>query len=132
METKIKFGISENRMREVFGDAYRLESYVEGRDYVRHKIRVGTRVAFRSDILDGQVAVVSHDAPAPAQPPERSEQPGAASDRQEVLVTRKYPNQRYVETTAGKVFVGGKTPKVGQTISVKNGVMLVNATVGTV
>lgn len=130
----MKFSISEKKMREVLGAAYRLENYVEGRDYVRHKIRVGTRVAFRSDILDGHVAAVSDDTPAPAQLPERSEEPVAANDKLdgEAVVTRKYPNPRYVETTVGKVFVGQKTPKVGQTINVKNGVMVVKATVGTV
>ena len=112
-----KYNISERTMREAVGAGYKLENYVEGRDYVRHKIRVGTRVAFRSDMLSSmepKVAVMeSKDHMMPLE--QNSE-----TIVSEVVVTRRHPNQRYVETTGGLIFVGGKPVKVGQKLKVRD------------
>lgn len=132
METKIKFGVYEREVKELLGDKYALEKFVEGVDYKRLRIRVGTRVMFRNGILEslgGERVVV-----APAQPAEQSEQQGQATGDVllEAVVTKRHPNPRYVNTTVGRVFVGGKPVKLGQKIFVKDQTLFLKKTLGTV
>jgi len=125
MDTIVKFGVYEKEVKAVLGERYDLAAFEEGKDYKRYKIRVGTRVAFRNGILaelgskpaettvsvNGQEILDGSPVEKPSQPVEVE---------REVVVTRKYPNPRYVETTAGQVFVGGKPVKLGQRIRVRN------------
>lgn len=131
METKIKFGVYEREVKALLGDKYALEKFVEGVDYKRLRIRVGTRVMFRNGILEslgGEQVMV-----APAQPAEQSEQQGQATgDVLEAVVTQKHPNPRYVNTTVGRVFVGGKPVKLGQKIFVKDQALFLKKTLGVV
>lgn len=150
MTATIKYGVYEKEVKAVLGDKYDLLSFVEGVDYKRYKVKYGTRVAFRNGILEelrGPV-VVSNDTIVPVDAPERSE-PQVVGESQVVsepqvqsanvgeatrdaIVTQKYPNPRYVNTTIGRVFVGGKPVKVGQTIVVKDHILVLKPTVGTV
>lgn len=142
MTATIKYGVYEKEVKAVLGDKYDLLLFVEDVDYKRYKVKYGTRVAFRNGILEelrGPV-VVSNDTAAPIDAPERSEpqvvgEPQIVSEPQvqpvnvgeatrDAIVTQKYPNPRYVNTTIGRVFVGGKPVKVGQTIVVKDQVLV--------
>lgn len=144
MTATIKYGVYEKEVKAVLGDKYDLLSFVEDVDYKRYKVKYGTRVAFRNGILEelrGPV-VVSDDTAAPVDAPERSEsqvvsEPQVQSANvgevtRDAIVTQKYPNPRYVNTTIGRVFVGGKPVKVGQTIVVKDHTLVLKPTVGTV
>lgn len=144
MTATIKYGVYEKEVKAVLGDKYDLLSFVEDVDYKRYKVKYGTRVAFRNGILEelrGPV-VVSDDTIVSVDAPERSE-PQVVSEPQvqptkvaqatrDVIVTQKYPNPRYVNTTIGRVFVGGKPVKIGQTIVVKDQTLVLKPTVGTV
>jgi hypothetical protein len=121
MHKTVKFGVYEKEVKAVLGERYDLASFVEGTDYKRFKIRVGTRIAFRNGILEelgGKPAERSEPQAAPVEVSEPAEKKPVGL--QEVIVTRKYPNPRYVETTGGQVFVGGKPVKLGQRIRVRN------------
>lgn len=144
MTATIKYGVYEKEVKAVLGDKYDLLSFVEDVDYKRYKVKYGTRVAFRNGILEelrGPV-VVSNDTIVPVDAPERSEsqvvsepqvQPAKVGEAtRDAIVTQKYPNPRYVNTTIGRVFVGGKPVKVGQTIVVKDQTLVLKPTVGTV
>ena len=114
----VKFGVYERAVKALLGDKYALEKFVEGVDYKRMRVRVGTRVMFRNDILEsigGERVMVS-----PAQLAEQSEPQKQGDEVQEAVVTQRYPNPRYVNTTIGRVFVGGKPVKLGQKIRVRN------------
>jgi hypothetical protein len=114
----VKFGVYERAVKALLGDKYALEKFVEGVDYKRMRVRIGTRVMFRNDILEsigGERVMVS-----PAQPAEQSEPQKQGDEVQEAVVTQRYPNPRYVNTTIGRVFVGGKSVKLGQKIRVRN------------
>ena len=104
-------------MKAVLGERYDLAAFEEGKDYKRYKIRVGTRVAFRNGIL-AELGGKPAERSEPQAVPVKQSQP--VEVEREVVVTRKYPNPRYVETTAGQVFVGGKPVKLGQKIRVRN------------
>jgi hypothetical protein len=114
----VKFGVYEREVKQVLAGKYALEKFVEGVDYKRVRVRVGTRVMFRNSIWESlgvEQAVVS-----PAQPAEQSELQKQGDEIQEAVVTQRYPNPRYVNTTIGRVFVGGKPVKLGQKIRVRN------------
>jgi hypothetical protein len=114
----VKFGVYEREVKQVLAGKYALEKFVEGVDYKRVRVRVGTREMFRNSIWESlgvEQAVVS-----PAQPAEQSELQKQGDEIQEAVVTQRYPNPRYVNTTIGRVFVGGKPVKLGQKIRVRN------------
>lgn len=118
----VKFGVYEREVKQVLAGKYALEKFVEGVDYKRVRVRVGTRVMFRNSIWESlgvEEAVVS-----PAQPAEQSEPQKQGDKVQEAVVTQRYPNPRYVNTTIGRVFVGGKSVKLGQKIRVRNSELL--------
>lgn len=118
---KPKFTIFEKAVKERDGESYSLDNYKENYDYIRRNVRYGTRVIFRDTILEA----VSQPA---------VDQVGEATDMVSVQkqldtlkkcrVTRKYPNPRIVETDKGRVFVGGHNVKLGQTILVKDGTLV--------
>lgn len=132
METTVKFGVYEKHVKALLGDKYDLASFVEGQDYKRFKTGYASRVAFRNGILEelggkpAETAVSSNSqeildsSPAQEKPVEKVQKPSQPKGVYEVVVTRKYPNPRYVETTGGQVFVGGKPVKLGQRIRVRN------------
>lgn len=126
----IKFGIYEKAVKELLGEKYRIEMFVEGRDFVRHKIRVGTRVMFRNGILE-ELAAGKGSVQVATETPERSECQdevvGVTERDGEAIVTQRYPNPRYVNTTVGRVFVGGKPVKLGQRIRVCEGKLVIRA-----
>lgn len=120
METKVKFGVYEKQVKALLGERYDLASFVEGVDYKRFKTGYASRVAFRNGILEelgGKPAETIVSQQVEQKPVEKEQKPVGL---QEVVVTRKYPNPRYVETTGGQVFVGGKPVKLGQKIRVRN------------
>lgn len=120
METKVKFGVYEKQVKALLGDKYDLASFVEGVDYKRFKTGYASRVAFRNGILEelgGKPAETIVSQQVQEKPVEKEQK---SVGLQEVVVTRKYPNPRYVETTGGQVFVGGKPVKLGQKIRVRN------------
>ena len=111
---KPKFTIFEKAVKERDGESYSLENYKENYDYVRRAVRYGTRVIFRDTILE-----------AVSQPV--IDQVGEATDMvavQKCKITRMYPNPRIVDTDKGRVFVGGRPVKLGQTILVKDNTMV--------
>lgn len=123
METTVKFGVYEKHVKALLGDKYDLASFVEGKDYKRFKTGYASRVAFRNGILEelgGKPADTAVSQQAEQKPVEKEQKPSQPKGVYEVVVTRKYPNPRYVETTAGQVFVGGKPVKLGQRIRVRN------------
>jgi hypothetical protein len=128
MDTGIKFGVYEKEVKALTGDNYDLGGFMEGLDYRKYKIRVGHRVMFRNGILEelgGKVAEQSEPQVKEEVKPAKAEKRGGIY---EVVVTRKYPNPRYVETTGGQVFVGGKPVKLGQKIQVRNNELVLKRT----
>jgi hypothetical protein len=128
MDTGIKFGVYEKEVKALTGDNYDLGKFVEGVDYRKYKIRVGHRVMFRNGILEelgGKVPEQSEPQVKEDVKPAKAEKRGGIY---EVVVTRKYPNPRYVETTGGQVFVGGKPVKLGQKIQVRNNELVLKRT----
>jgi len=120
METKVKFGVYEKQVKALLGERYDLASFVEGTDYKRFKTGYASRVMFRNGMLEelgGKPADTAVSQQVQEKPVEKEQKPVGM---QEVVVTRKYPNPRYVETTGGQVFVGGKPVKLGQRIRVRN------------
>lgn len=116
----MKFGVYEKQVKALLGERYDLASFVEGVDYKRFKTGYASRVAFRNGILEelgGKPAETIVSQQVEQKPVEKEQKPVGL---QEVVVTRKYPNPRYVETTGGQVFVGGKPVKLGQKIRVRN------------
>ena len=116
----MKFGVYEKQVKALLGDKYDLASFVEGVDYKRFKTGYASRVAFRNGILEelgGKPAETIVSQQVQEKPVEKEQK---SVGLQEVVVTRKYPNPRYVETTGGQVFVGGKPVKLGQKIRVRN------------
>ncbi len=121
MHNTVKFGVYEKQVRALLGERYDLASFVEGTDYKRFKTGYASRVMFRNGMfeeLGGKPAERSEPQAAPVETSEPAAQKPVGL--QEVIVTRKYPNPRYVETTGGQVFVGGKPVKLGQRIRVRN------------
>lgn len=123
----MKFVVFEKAVKLLMGAQYDLAKFVEGVDYRRVKIRVGTRVMFRSNILEDLVerGVLEQRAELPAETVRQSEQP--VQRAAEAIVTQRYPNPRYVNTTVGRVFVGGKPVKLGQRIQVCEGKLVIKA-----
>jgi hypothetical protein len=129
MHKTVKFGVYEKQVRALLGERYDLASFVEGTDYKRFKTGYASRVMFRNGMLEelgGKPAETNvspnsqgilDSSPVQEKTVEKEQKPVGL---QEVIVTRKYPNPRYVETTGGQVFVGGKPVKLGQRIRVRN------------
>lgn len=126
-----KFTVTEAHVRERDGESYYLGNYKEGEDYVFRKCFKSYKRMFRSDIL-GATNEQSLAVEEPKQVSEEAteqleEQPEVSvatrNVAQECKITRLYPNQRWVETDKGRVFVGlkGNKLRVNQVISVLNG-----------
>jgi hypothetical protein len=119
-----KFTVAEADVRERDGEAYSVDSYKEGEDYVQRKCFKSYKRVFRSDILGAtnEESSVVEEQPQASAP--------VAGEIQECKIKRLYPNQRWVETDKGKVFVGlkGTTLRVGQLINVLNGELVVKFT----
>jgi len=155
----MKFAVHEKQMKARLGAEYDLSKYTEGVDYKRQKTGFGSRVMFRSDILgsnDDHVvknaniivatvvdpSLVEHKqdkAPVIILRDEYNSEQDPVIVRPAILddtvrsarVTKKYANQRYVETdTLGRVFVGekGHQIKMSQIINVKNGSLYLQRT----
>jgi hypothetical protein len=155
----MKFAVHEKQMKARLGAEYDLSKYTEGVDYKRQKTGFGSRVMFRSDILgsnDDHVvknaniivatvvdpSLVEHKqdkAPVIILKDEYNSEQDPVIVRPAILddtvrsarVTKKYANQRYVETdTLGRVFVGekGHQIKMSQIINVKNGSLYLQRT----
>jgi len=131
MDTGIKFGVYEKEVKALTGDNYDLGGFMEGVDYRKYKIRVGHRVMFRNGILEELGGKVAETNVSPNSQGILDSSPAKAEKRggiYEVVVTKKYPNPRYVETTGGQVFVGGKPVKLGQKIQVRNNELVLKRT----
>lgn len=128
MHKTVKFGVYEKQVRALLGERYDLASFVEGTDYKRFKTGYASRVMFRNGMLEELGGKPAERSEPQAELVETSE-PAAQKPvgLQEVIVTRKYPNPRYVETTGGQVFVGGKPVKLGQRIQVCEGKLVIKA-----
>lgn len=155
----MKFAVHEKQMKARLGAEYDLSKYTEGVDYKRQKTGFGSRIMFRSDILgsnDDHVvnsaniivatvvdpSLVEHKqdkAPVIILRDEYNSEQDPVIVRPAILddtvrsarVTKKYANQRYVETdTLGRVFVGekGHQIKMSQIINVKNGSLYLQRT----
>ncbi len=155
----MKFAVHEKQLKARLGAEYDLSKYTEGVDYKRQKTGFGSRVMFRSDILgsnDDHVvnsaniivatvvdpSLVEHKqdkAPVIILRDEYNAEQDPVIVRPAILddtvrsarVTKKYANQRYVETdTLGRVFVGekGHQIKMSQIINVKNGSLYLQRT----
>ena len=155
----MKFAVHEKQLKARLGAEYDLSKYTEGVDYKRQKTGFGSRVMFRSDILgsnDDHVvknaniivatvvdpSLVEHKqdkAPVIILKDEYNSEQDPVIVRPAILddtvrsarVTKKYANQRYVETdTLGRVFVGekGHQIKMSQIINVKNGSLYLQRT----
>lgn len=123
-----KYQVSEKQMKEVFGDKWpaKLATLVKGEDYVERKCFSAFKRVFRADILDSletkvgmSDTIVAVDKLEPA-----LDQVDERDMTRRAVVTQRYPNPRYVNTTVGKVFVGGKPVKLGQSILVRCGVLV--------
>lgn len=129
-----KYQVSEKQMREVFGDKWpaKLATLVKGEDYVERKCFSAFKRVFRADILDSLETKVGMSDTIVAvdklEPVLESDMTLAQVDERDMtrraVVTQRYPNPRYVNTTVGKVFVGGKPVKLGQSILVRCGVLV--------
>lgn len=126
-----KYQVSEKQMKEVFGDKWpdKLATLVKDVDYVERKCFKSVKRVYREDILASlETIVTASETIVAAHKMEPVNQVDGGDLISEVVVTRRYPNPRYVETTGGKVFVGGKPVKVGQKILVKEQVMVLPQT----
>jgi hypothetical protein len=123
-----KFTVAEADVRERDGEAYSIDSYKEGEDYVQRKCFKSYKRVFRSDIL----GATNEESSVVEEQPQASEPVSVlvAGEMQECKIKRLYPNQRWVETDKGRVFVGlkGTTLRVGQLINVLNGELVVKFT----
>jgi hypothetical protein len=124
MHKTVKFGVYEKQVRALLGERYDLASFVEGTDYKRFKTGYASRVMFRNGMLEELGGKPAETNVSPNSQEILDSSPAPAAQKpvglQEVIVTKKYPNPRYVETTGGQVFVGGKPVKLGQKIRVRN------------
>jgi hypothetical protein len=125
-----KYQVSEKQMREVFGAKWpaKLATLVKDVDYVERKCFNTFKRVYREDILASLETIVQAAETIVAvdklEPEQASDLASPSSDLSKdravhARITKCYPNPRYVETTVGKVFVGGKRVKVGQTILVR-------------
>lgn len=115
----------------IFGVSVVDPSLVEHRQEPRAMLELddkGLRVVFP----DNEDVLEDHALSEPeCKEIEQSQVSGTTRDQvQECKVKRLYPNQRWVETDKGRVFVGlkGSSLKVGQIIDVLNGNMIVKFT----
>lgn len=115
---KPKFTIFEKAVKERDGESYSLENYKENYDYVRRAVRYGTRVIFRDTILEDTAKDVIWHVEV------KKEAKPKSGEVQKQVITRMYPNPRIVDTDKGRVFVGGRPVKLGQTILVKDSTMV--------
>lgn len=118
--TKLKFNITEAKVKDVLGDRYNLDSFVDGVDYVRRKCFKSYKLLFREDILPFTVvdpSLVEH-----------KQEPAIVINEVVIAkVTRKYPNTQVVETNVGQVRVGkyGANLRVGQVIKLKDNKLVI-------
>lgn len=115
---KHRFTIFEKQVKERDGELYSLENYKENYDYVRRAVRYGTRVIFRDTILEDTAKDVIWHVEV------KKEAKLKSGEVQKQVITRMYPNPRIVDTDKGRVFVGGRPVKLGQTILVKDSTMV--------
>lgn len=127
----IKFTVTENEVRSRDGESYHLGNYKEGEDYVSRKCFKSYKRMFREDILGGaaseqaSVAALEEvvEVMSESKQPEQVQEEPARDQVHQCKIKRLYPNQRWVETDKGRVFVGlkGTTLRVNQIINVQNG-----------
>jgi hypothetical protein len=124
-----KYQVSEKQMREVFGDKWpaKLATLVKDVDYVERRCFKSVKRVYREDILASLETIVaaSETIVAAHKLEPGLDQVDTGDLASQAVVTQRYPNPRYVNTTVGKVFVGGKAVKLGQKILVKEGKMVV-------
>ena len=145
------YNTSVKLVRAHYGDAFNMDMFQEGRDYVwRGTANNGRRAMFREGFMDdvkegrfepvlvtqqhSNTSTQQHSNAATQQEiPSSLDQVGdlasvvtSGSGVYECKVTRKYPNTRYVETDLGRVFAGGKGVllKTNQIICAKDGVLV--------
>lgn len=131
--SKITFTVVEKLVKARDGVAYDLSRYVEGVDYVRRKAFRGERVLFRKGFLDGSSDVSAESAT------DDVEEPNSLEDKpkpdvilapdcgvQKTRVIKVHVNSRWVETEAGRVWVGGQGVRlrVGTLINVRAGMLV--------
>lgn len=138
--SKITFTVVEKLVKARDGAAYDLGRYVEGVDYVHRKAFKGERVLFRKGFLDG-----SSDVSAEAAADDVEEAATVADEVavhecevvpdvilapdcgvQKTRVIKVHVNSRWVETEAGRVWVGGQGVRlrVGTIINVRAGMLV--------
>lgn len=145
--SKITFTVVEKLVKARDGAAYDLSRYVEGVDYVRRKAFKGERVLFRKGFLDGSSDVSAEAATDDVEeanslkdevdltqedtaPLEDEPKPDVilAPDCgvQKTRVIKVHVNSRWVETEAGRVWVGGQGVRlrVGTLINVRAGMLV--------
>lgn len=116
------FTVSDKLVRERYGAEFDLSKWVEGVDYVRRKAFKGERVVFRKGFLDSEPCVVKCDPGV--EEVIQSKVDFGGSGVYECKVTKMFPNQRYVGTDKGVVYVGKKPVKRGQILIAGDGIMI--------